>query len=160
MANKLPKKKAYLRRLPTANQSTGLLFLQAGTLWRRNVELALHPYGITYVQFVLLEALSYLTRSGEQISQNDLAAFTKRDVTITSQVLRMLEKRNLVTRVTDQNDARTRKLAVTEAGVIVLETAMKIVDAADKQFFATLGNKQEAFTTCLQELITAEDAEK
>ena len=158
MANKTRSSTA--SRFPVAEQSTGLLFWQASTLWRRSVELALHPHGITYVQFVLLEALSHLTRSGEQISQNDLAAFTKRDVTITSQVLRVLEKRNLVTRVTDQNDARARQLAVTEAGLAILETAIQIVETADEQFFKALDDKQQTFIACLQELIQAEEAEE
>ena len=58
------------------------------------------------------------------------------DITMTSQVLRKLEGRGLVTRQTDTRDTRAKILATTEAGAALAQDAIDVVESADQAFFA------------------------
>lgn len=77
----------------TADDSPGFLLWRVYFVWKRNIEAALAPYDLTHVQFVLLAAIGYLAKDGSVVSQRDLAQFTACDVTMTSQVVRGLEKK-------------------------------------------------------------------
>ena len=61
---------------------------------------------------------------------------------MTSQVLRVLEARGLVTRAADPDDSRARRLAVTAAGAGLAGEAIRVVEAADAEFFAPAGERE------------------
>jgi DNA-binding MarR family transcriptional regulator len=63
---------------------------------------------------------------------------------MTSQVLRKLEARGLVTRSTDARDTRARRLRLTDSGGRVLAGALADVEAADAAVFAALGAADRA----------------
>jgi len=56
---------------------------------------------------------------------------------MTSQVLRILEARGLVTRIPDPHDSRARRIGVTPMGATLAQRAVSVVEAADDAFFAT-----------------------
>ncbi len=60
---------------------------------------------------------------------------------MTSQVLRVLELRNLLTRAGDPADARVKRLTVTDSGRRLAEEAVAVVEAADARFFAGVGDR-------------------
>jgi DNA-binding MarR family transcriptional regulator len=60
---------------------------------------------------------------------------------MTSQVLRVLESRGLVTRAADPHDSRALRLAVTENGARLAQEAVRVVEAADAEFFAAAGDR-------------------
>ena len=122
--------------------SPGFLFWRVTLRWQRAVVAALRPLGLTHVQFVLLATAWWLTRGlGERPTQRRLAEHAATDPMMTSQVLRVLEARGLVTRTADPHDSRARRLAVTAAGAALAQEAIRVVEAADAEFFAPVGDR-------------------
>jgi DNA-binding MarR family transcriptional regulator len=105
------------------------------------------------VQFVLLASLWWLSEHGDDApTQRELADQAGTDPMMTSQVVRKLEARELVTRAPDERDTRARRLRLTPAGARVLTGALADVEAADADYFAALGAGQAAFTSALARL--------
>lgn len=104
---------------------------------------ALRPLGLTHVQFVLLASAWWLTRvAGEKPTQRRLAEHASTDPMMTSQVVRVLESRGLLTRAADPHDSRALLLAVTEPGARMAQAAVRVVEAADSDFFAAAGERE------------------
>jgi DNA-binding MarR family transcriptional regulator len=121
--------------------------------WQRRVRAALAPHDLTHVQFVLLASLWWLSEHGDGApTQRELADQAGTDPMMTSQVVRKLEARKLVTRAADERDTRARRLRLTPAGARVLTGALADVEAADAGYFAALGAAQAAFTSALAKL--------
>ena len=136
-----------------AHDSTGLLLWQLTTLWQRAITAALKPYGITQVQFVLLASLLWLSSKERHITQVMLAKHTKLDVMMTSQVLRTLESRGLITRNAHPTDTRAKMLKLTPAGKQLAMRTVPAVEGADNNFFAGLGKQRKNFNGELRRLI-------
>ena len=111
---------------------------------------ALAPHDLTHVQFVLLASLWWLSEHADAPpTQRELADQAGTDPMMTSQVLRKLEARALVTREPDERDTRARRLRLTPAGARILTGALADVEAADTAYFGALGSGQAAFTRAL-----------
>jgi len=127
--------------------SPGFLLWQVTLRWQRLITAALRPLELTHVQFVLLAAVWWLSDQAESPSglpsQRAVAAHAAADVMMTSQVLRTLETRGLVTRAPDPADARVKRLTVTDTGRQLAEQAVTLVEAADKKFFGRTGEPQQ-----------------
>ena len=105
--------------------------------WKRDVVAALTPLELTHVQFVLLASTWWAgTKLGTPPSQRTLAEYAGTDPMMTSQVLRTLEKRGLVTRTPDPLDGRSRLVEVTAAGAQLAPRAIEVVEAVDRAFFS------------------------
>lgn len=118
--------------------SPGFLLWRVTLSWQRAVVAALRPLELTHVQFVLLASTWWLAthdNAGGLPSQRQVADHAAADVMMSSQVLRALERRGLVTRGPDPRDARVRRLDVTAAGAALAERAITVVEAADQEFF-------------------------
>jgi DNA-binding MarR family transcriptional regulator len=135
-----------------AEHSAGRLLWQVTNAWQAMIRAALRPTGLTHVQFVLLASLTWL-QSDQPITQRRLAKFARTDEMMTSQVLRALEADHLVERRTHPGDARARAVVVTPAGIALANRANAIVELADRQFFAALGDGQAEFVRLLHALI-------
>jgi DNA-binding MarR family transcriptional regulator len=85
---------------------------------------------------VLLATTWWLNTHGERPSQLTVARRAGTDVKMTSQVLRTLEAKGLLTREVDHADTRARRLLVTNAGASLAARAVQIVETADAAFFA------------------------
>lgn len=120
----------------TPLDSPGFLLWHATLRWQRVVSASLRPLRLTHVQFVLLAGVWWLTRSAGPPSQVDLADHAGTDVRMTSQVVRKLEARGLLTRTQDVSDSRIKRLAVTPAGAALAMEAIEVVEAADRSCFA------------------------
>src|SRR3954447_5865618 len=81
----------------SADESPGFLLWQVTNRWQAAQRAALKPFGLTHVQFVLLASLTWLEGDGP-ITQRRLAEHAASDPMMTSQVLRLLERRGLVSR--------------------------------------------------------------
>jgi len=115
--------------------SAGFLLWHATLRWQRAITAALKPLALTHVQFVLLAGAWWLGRDGQPPSQRELADHSGTDVMMTSQVVRTLAGKGLLTREPDPADSRIKRLRVTEAGRALAERAVQTVDAADRDFF-------------------------
>ena len=122
-------------------ESPGFLLWRVTLRWQRAIAAALRPLGLTHVQFVLLASAWWLTQvAGEKPTQRRLAEHAATDPMMTSQVLRVLEGRGLVTRAADPDDSRALRVAVSESGAQLALEAIRVVEAADADFFAAAGN--------------------
>ena len=135
--------------------STGFLLWQAGNAWQRKIKSALDPVGITHVQFLLLDSLDHLGGLKHPVSQVTLSRVAGTDVMMTSKVIRLLEKKKLVTRKVNKADARILLLEMTREGSRSLAKAKTLVIKTDEKLFSKLELKHEKFAKCLAAL--AED---
>jgi DNA-binding MarR family transcriptional regulator len=113
------------------DESPGFLLWHVTLRWQRDMAAALSPLGLTHVQFVLLACTWWLNTRDQQPNQVALAAHAGTDVKMTSQVIRILEQKGLVTREVDPADTRARRLVVTDAGTALAPKAIEAVEAVD-----------------------------
>ncbi|MFI0743190.1 MarR family winged helix-turn-helix transcriptional regulator [Streptomyces sp. NPDC021100] len=118
--------------------SPGFLLWHATLRWQRAIAAALGPLDLTHVQFVLLACTWWLNEQGEHPNQLTLARQAGTDVKMTSQVLRALEAKGLVTREVDPADTRARRLRVTSAGADLAPRAIAAVEDVDARFFRSV----------------------
>jgi DNA-binding MarR family transcriptional regulator len=118
------------------DSSPGFLLWHVTLRWQRDMAAALAPLRLTHVQFVLLANTWWLNTHGEWPNQLTVAQRAGTDVKMTSQVLRTLEAKGLLTRDVDPADTRARRLRVTDAGADLAARAIDAVEAADAAFFA------------------------
>src|SRR3954451_7912688 len=112
-------------------ESPGFSLWHVSLRLQRDVTSALKPLGLTHVQFVLLASTWWLNQQGDQPSQAVLSAFAGTDVKMTSQVIRTLEQKGLITRAVDTADTRARRVVVTDAGAALAPRAIDAVEAVD-----------------------------
>jgi DNA-binding MarR family transcriptional regulator len=136
-------------RFAKASDSTGFMLWQVTLAWQRAMRAALDPHELTHVQFVLLTSVWWLGEHEEAPTQQRIAEFVNVDTMMTSQVLRRLAARQLISRELDEKDARARRIVLTDAGREVLTGALVDVDNTDDAFFAVLGPDANTFLRCL-----------
>jgi DNA-binding MarR family transcriptional regulator len=125
---------------------------RATLAWQREIRAALAPHDVSHVQFVLLASLWWIEEHDEPPTQVTLARHAGTDQMMTSQVLRKLEQRELLTRVPDPADSRARRLSLTVAGHAVIVAALPAVETVDERWFGQLGRRRTAFTADLATL--------
>ena len=122
-------------RFPSAGESPGFLLWRISNAWQQRQRAALQPLGLTHVQFVLLASLVWLTQHGRTVTQTDLAEQAQTDPMMTSQVVRGLEARGLLTREMSAQDRRARVLTPTQEGTALAADAITVVEAVDAECF-------------------------
>jgi DNA-binding MarR family transcriptional regulator len=132
-------------RWRSSDESAGLLLWQVTLAWQRAMRAALEPHDLTHVQFVLLTSAWWLGEHEEPPTQQRIAEHAGTDVMMTSQVLRRLAARQLISRELDDRDARARRIVLTDGGRAVLTGALSDVEATDVEFFAALGADAPVF---------------
>lgn len=88
----------------------------------RRFDEALRPFHLTNGQFSLLMSLN----RPEPPRITDLVPFLAMDRTTLTAALKPLERRGLVTVVSDETDRRTRRLVLTDAGIDLLRAAVPV----------------------------------
>ncbi|MET9626353.1 MarR family winged helix-turn-helix transcriptional regulator [Lentzea sp. NPDC006480] len=142
-----------MTRFSGPDDSPGFLLWRVTLAWQRAMRAALAPHDLTHVQFVLLASLWWLVGHSGPPSQQRLAEQAGTDPMMTSQVLRKLADRALISREVDPADSRARLLDLTAEGKALVAKAMKDVEDADAAYFAGLGDEQQAFVRGLTRLL-------
>src|SRR4051812_22928328 len=137
-------------------RSPGFLLWHVTLRWQRSIAAALTPLELTHVQFAVLASTWWLNEQGSDPNQLTLARHAGTDVKMTSQVLGKLEARELLRREVDPADTRAKRLRVTPAGARLARRAIEVVERADAEFFAPVGN-QPALLKALRRLAAADD---
>ena len=137
-----------------AEESSGLLLWQVSILWQRGIKKVLQPFDLTRPQFVLLASAQWLAQQEKEITQVSLANFTKIDPMTTSQVVRALQSKDLITREEHKTDTRAKVVAITDKGAELISQAVAKVEAFDDEFFSILENEQLSFNAQLHKLLT------
>lgn len=142
------------------DHSPGFWLWHATLRWQRAITAALAPYDLTHAQFVLLACAWWLNERGEVPNQQALARQAGTDVKMTSQLVRKLEAKGLLTRETDPDDTRARRLRITPRGADLARTAVVEVERVDAEFFGPAaegaqGLDGRALSTLLRRLAEA-----
>jgi MarR family transcriptional regulator, organic hydroperoxide resistance regulator len=115
--------------------SRGALVERVASHWLLALRAALAPMDLTPAQCRLLIASAWLGTRETGVRQSDIAAHANADAVMTSEVLRTLERRGLITRVPHPTDRRAKAIAVTEAGGALADRAARLVDTTEARFF-------------------------
>lgn len=138
------------------SDSTGFLFMRAYNIWHTRVRQELQAIDLTHPQFVVLTAVGYLSQTRDEVFQVSIAKLADMDVMTVSQILKLLEKKELVSRKMAKNDPRAKAISLTRAGQAKLEIALPIVENIDAVFFAKVSEPKQ-FQHALQELTKEDD---
>lgn len=129
-----------------ANETLGAPENAVGfVLWRvvhryvREIDRALAPVDLTHLQFTVLALAGWMARTNERVTQSDLARFGDIHPMQVSLLLKALEGKGMVARITDASDTRAKRVAVTEAGVAALRQAMPLAIAVQRRIFGEEG---------------------
>jgi len=133
--------------------NTGFLLWQAGNAWQRKIKLALDPVGLTHVQFLLLLSLEELGGKKHPVSQAKLSRKAGTDVMMTSKVIRLLEKKKLVARKSDKDDARAFQLELTKEGSQAIQKAKSLVVKSEDKFFSKISTHRKKFVEILLTIV-------
>ena len=139
-------------RFAHPSASPGFLLWQVATLWQRHLRTVLDVVGLTHAQFVLLASAGWLDGhlEGAPVTQAQIAEHARTDAVMTSEVLRTLERKGFVERLPHPDDARARRVLLTEAGRALVKRAITLVEAADADFFAAPSAELDALAQSLR----------
>jgi DNA-binding MarR family transcriptional regulator len=113
----------------------GFWLHQAALTWRAQLDVRLRPLGLTPTQFLLLSSADRLERRAGPATQQEVAEQAGADRMMTSKVLRLLEKRGLLSRTAHESDARSVRVALSPDGRVLAERAAAIAREFDDAFF-------------------------
>lgn len=133
-----------------SDESPGFLLWRVNNSWQARQRQALLEFDLTHVQFVLIASLAYAHDA--QLTQKQLARFTNIDVMMTSQVLRKLEQKDLITRKRNTEDRREIYISITPLGTALVNKAIRVVEGVDREFFAPLGGQAADFIAMMSQL--------
>lgn len=151
MSERLNFKKISVHDAP--KQSPGFLLWHISTSWRSSLESVLKPLGLTHPQFVVLATLGWLTRKGDLVTQRDVGKLAGLDPNTTSQIIKGLEKNELIKRE-PSSDGRAKNPKLTTKGSKLLAKSLPAVEDADAQFFKILSPKElETMVNIFQKII-------
>jgi DNA-binding MarR family transcriptional regulator len=115
--------------------SRGALLERVTTEWLTQLRAALTPLDLTPAQYHLLVAAAWLSARHSAVRQSDISGLANADPVMTSEVLRTLESRGLISRASHPTDRRAKAITVSEAGGALADRAMRLVEATETRFF-------------------------
>ena len=127
-------------------------------LWRvvhryvREIDRALAPLDITHLQFTTLTLAAWLGRSGNAVTQGELARFGDIHPMQVSLMLKALEGKAMITRVRSRSDVRAKHVELTRAGLETLHRALPIAINVQQRLFGDQGRPGGALLASLQEV--------
>lgn len=114
-------------------------------LWRlvhryqREADRALAPLDLTQLQFMTLIMAAWLARSGEEVTQSEIARAGDIHPMQVSQVLKTLEAKGMVSRQRSASDVRAKHVGVTAAGLEALRDALPLAIDVQQRLFGDEG---------------------
>ena len=120
----------------------------------------LEPAGLTHTQYVFVCVLQSLESKRQKPTQNDLARLTDSDVTMTSHVLRTLQKRGLIERKHINGDERAKYPKLLPAGKQLIKRTTKIMDTFEQEYFLPINNNFDDLMQCLKDLTAGSNYQK
>jgi DNA-binding MarR family transcriptional regulator len=121
-------------------------------MWEKSLHEIVGDFDLTNTQFKMLVSLMVLTKDERIITQMDIAHLLEADKMMVSEVLRTLEKKGYVIRVSHPSDKRAKSLIVTKKGLEIVERAVQLAAEFDDKFFSPLGDEKDDFIRLLKKL--------
>ena len=134
-------------------ENSGYLLWQVTMQWQLSMNRALRKIGLTLTQFSLMAGLYWLSKQKQTVTQQQLADYANTDKMMTSKVLTVLEKKQIIKRINDPGDSRAKQLRITDKGTQTLREAYHIVKQVDDLFFQSVLKDKVLFDNLLMRLI-------
>lgn len=115
--------------------SPGFMFWKTFLNWQRELNTRLAPFNLTQPQFSVLALTGWLTRFGDEITQQQIADFAAMDRMHVSLLVRRLLEQGEIERKRNQSDQRVWCISLTDHGRDLLARTLPVVEAFDAEFF-------------------------
>lgn len=109
---------------------------KAALAWRREFGIRLRPHGLTPTQFDALASLSWLGRTVEEPTQQEVADFAGIDRMMASKLFAGLEERGLLSRRGDPADGRVKRMRLSLTGRTLVDASTAVARALDVELYA------------------------
>ena len=122
---------------------------------------AVRPFGLTHAQYSLLASLRGMTYAGRRPTRGRLADHTGLHPIFVSKLISTLDRNGLVERSQHPTDARAVELALTDAGVDIIDRAVVAVLDLQDQLTQPLGGRHsketKQFIVTMQRLLAVQN---
>ena len=135
------------------NISTGYLLNHIANDWQKKLNVVFSDYAIDYVQYALLNALQAHNNSKVVATQVMLSNFAGIDKMTTSKTIRVLEEQKLLKRSESKTDSRAKSVEITDKGRKTFDTATKLLEKFEKEFFRNLYKADKSINSKLETLL-------
>jgi DNA-binding MarR family transcriptional regulator len=121
--------------------SPGFWLHHAALAWKQLFDRRLRPLELTPTQFMLLASVGWLTATtGQPPTQQQAADHAGADRMMTSKVVQALAERGFVAREPDADDARVKRLRLTDRGQALVRAGIRIAVDLDEEIFGPSGD--------------------
>ena len=117
----------------------GLLIWQTSNIWQSKLRKILKNHKISLNEYLIIETLFKLSSLTKIVSQISIATNSFLDVSVVSTNLTLLENKNLILRT--HIDNRSKNILLTDQGLSLIKSLIKIIKNEEIDFFNKLGNE-------------------
>ena len=129
----------------------GLLIWQTSNIWQSKLRKILKNHKISLNEYLIIETLFKLSPLTKTVSQIRIANNSSLDVSVVSTNLTLLENKNLILRT--HIDNRSKNILLTDQGLSLISSLIKIIKNEEIEFFNKLGNETFNLTNSLKLLL-------
>ena len=129
----------------------GLLIWQTSNIWQSKLRKILKKHKISLNEYLIIETLFKLSSFTKTVSQIRIATNSFLDVSVVSINLTLLENKNLIFRT--YIDKRSKNILLTDQGISLISSLIKIITYEEIEFFNKLGNETFNLTNSLKLLL-------
>ena len=129
----------------------GLLIWQTYNIWQSKLRKILKNHKISLNEYLIIETLFKLSSLTKIVSQISIANNASLDVSVVSTNLTLLENKNLILRT--HIDNRSKNILLTDQGLSLITSLIKIIKNEEIDFFNKLGNETFNLTNSLKLLL-------
>ena len=129
----------------------GLLIWQTSNIWQSKLRKTLKNHKISLNEYLIIETLFKLSSLTKIVSQISIANNSFLDVSVVSTNLTLLENKNLILRT--HIDNRSKNILLTDQGLSLISSLIKIIKNEEIDFFNKLGNETFNLTNSLKLLL-------
>ena len=129
----------------------GLLIWQTSNIWQSKLRKILKNHKISLNEYLIIETLFKLSSLTKIVSQISIANNSSLDVSVVSTNLTLLENKNLILRT--HLDNRSKNILLTDQGLSLISSLIKIIKNEEIDFFNKLGNETFNLTNSLKLLL-------
>jgi DNA-binding MarR family transcriptional regulator len=135
----------------------GYLLLHAAQTWRTEATAALKPHSLTVPQFLVVMALYRQARhEWAALRQAEVATRLGMDANTASQIVRGLERRDILQRTVHPSDSRARAVALTPEGLELARAASAEARRLNDIYFSVVSASQLADLGRTLEILSTE----
>ena len=129
----------------------GLLIWQTSNIWQSKLRKILKNHKISLNEYLIIETLFKLRSLTKIVSQISITKNSSLNVSVVSTNLTLLENKNLILRT--HIDNRSKNILLTDQGLSLISSLIKIIKNEEIYFFNKLGNETFNLTNSLKLLL-------